>query len=288
MSAPDLTVVIPCHNVADTLAEQLEALATQEWDGSWDVIVVNNGSTDATVEVARRSPLDARMRILDAFDGQSVAYARNAGASATDARSIAFCDGDDIVRPGWIAAMGDALDEHPLVTGAVDATVINEPWLAASRPNSASSSLPRFGETPFARGNNTGMHRSVWELVGGYDEDFRGLEDIEFSLRAAAAGVTPVYVSAAIVDYRYRAGVGPLWRQGWFYGRGRAELRSRARALELPVPTRVAGLKSWIWLVVQAPQLRSRSGRYAWTWVLANRLGALAGALTQLSSRRRR
>ena len=47
--AVDLTVVIPAHNAAATLGRQLDALVAQEWSGSWEVVVVDNRSTDATV-----------------------------------------------------------------------------------------------------------------------------------------------------------------------------------------------------------------------------------------------
>lgn len=280
----DLSVIVPCHNVADTLGEQLGALAAQGWDGRWEVVVVDNDSTDGTVAVALASPLRGRLRIVTATEGQSVAYARNAGVRESVARSVAFCDGDDIVRPGWVAAMGNALRDHALVTGAVDASRINEAWLAETRPTTSDDRPPHFGDHPFARGNNTGMWRSVWQEVGGYDEEFKGLEDIEFSLRAAAAGVVPVFVPEAIVDYRYRPGTAALWKQGFFYGRGRSELRQRARALGLAAPSLMGGVKSWIWLVAHLPDLRTATGRYSWLWVLSNRIGALRGTAERLMS----
>lgn len=46
-----LSVIIPAHNAANTLGEQLEALKAQEYDGNWEIVVVNNGSTDNTVKV---------------------------------------------------------------------------------------------------------------------------------------------------------------------------------------------------------------------------------------------
>ena len=44
----ELSIIIPSHNVADTLAEQLDALLDQRWDGEWEIVVVNNRSTDGT------------------------------------------------------------------------------------------------------------------------------------------------------------------------------------------------------------------------------------------------
>jgi GT2 family glycosyltransferase len=276
----DLTVVIPCKDVEATLGAQLDALLSQEWDGAWEIVVVDNNSSDRTAVVAReRSGGAIDVRVVPATKGQSVAYARNTGIRSARARAVAVCDGDDIVEPGWVAAMAEALQTHRLVSGVTDPFILNEPWLAATRPMPRAGELPRFGPHAFVSGATLGVDKSLWEELGGFDEEFRGLEDIEFSLRAAVAGVDPVLVPEARVGYRYRTGLGPLWRQGMFYGRGRRELDRRARSLGLEGLPRWSGTKSWLWLVRHLPDLASRCGRHAWTWVLANRVGAARGVL---------
>jgi GT2 family glycosyltransferase len=115
--------------------------------------------------------------------------------------------------------------------------------------------------------------------VGGFDEAFVGLEDVEFSLRLAARGIEPVLVPDAVVHYRFRAAAADVWRQGSFYGRGRPALARRARDLGLRAPARSEGLRSWAWLLVHLPGLRTRAGRLRWLWVLANRIGVLRGAV---------
>jgi glycosyltransferase involved in cell wall biosynthesis len=276
----ELSVIIPCHNEAATLPAQLDALVSQDWDGDWDVIVVDNRSTDSTAEVARHyADRSVPVRVVTAGDRAGIAYARNSGARATDARSIAFCDGDDIVLPGWVAAMGEALRDHALVTGTLDGERLNEPWLARTRPMDAQDRLPLFGRIPFARGNNAAMHRSVWAELGGYDEDFDGLEDIEFSVRAAGAGYRPSLVPHARVAYRFRRGLRDTWRQGLYYGRGRPSIAAQAEALGLPAPGRYAGLRSWAWLAARSPRLVTRTGRHAWVFTLAVRSGVVLGAV---------
>lgn len=278
----ELAVVVPCHNEAATLAHQLSALVSQDWDEQWEIIVVDNNSSDDTALIA----LDychgeVPVRVIRADERAGVAYARNTGVRATEARSVAFCDGDDIVYPGWVEAIGEALRETPLVTGPVDSSLLNDGWLATTRPMGSAHRPPHFGNVPFARGNNTAMHRAVWDELGGYDENFVGLEDIEFSLRAASAGYRPKLIPAALVAYRFRSGLHATWRQGLFYGLGRPELAAQAAALGLQGPKRFDGLKSWAWLVFRSPALFNKSGRYAWTFTLANRLGVLLGAIKQ-------
>ncbi|HUF96498.1 MAG TPA: glycosyltransferase family A protein, partial [Ilumatobacter sp.] len=90
-STPELTVVLPTHNGERHLEEQLAALARQSWTGSWDIIFLNNGSTDGTrdllVRWLDRMPVPAR--IVDAAEHLSLAYARNAGVAATQSKSVA-------------------------------------------------------------------------------------------------------------------------------------------------------------------------------------------------------
>lgn len=276
----DLAVIIPCHNEAETLPAQLDSLQAQDWDGSWEIVVVDNRSTDHTVAVAQRYAAGpVPVRVVQATERAGVAYARNRGVRETDARSVAFCDGDDVVHPGWTAAMGNALRTESLVTGTLDGDRLNEPWLARTRPMGSSETLPRFGRVPFARGNNTGMHRSVWAELDGYDEDFEGLEDIEFSVRAAGAGYQPALVPDARVAYRFRSGLRATWRQGVYYGLGQPCISARAAELGLDGPGRFRGLKSWAWLAVRLPTVATRAGRHAWVFTLAVRCGVLRGAI---------
>src|SRR5690349_1945599 len=106
----DLSIVIAARDAAATLGEQLDALATQVWDGTWEVLVVDNGSTDATCAIVRAAARQwPGLRLVEATDGVGPAYARNVGSRSATGRSLAFCDADDVVAPGWVAAMGGAL-----------------------------------------------------------------------------------------------------------------------------------------------------------------------------------
>ncbi|HEV2309380.1 MAG TPA: glycosyltransferase [Acidimicrobiia bacterium] len=273
-------MIVPCRNVGDTLGDQLDALTRQSWSGGWEIVVVDNGSTDDTRAIAddfaRRCPI---LRVESATSGIGVSYVRNAGARASTAAAVAFCDGDDVVGDGWVAAIGTAVQRHALVTGPLDVWSLNEPALARSRGTRSVDELPRFGGTPFARGNNCGLQRSVFDRLEGFDERYRGLEDIELSLRAAALGCEVVFVPDALVSYRYRDRPGALWRQGIFYGSSVPALAVRARRLGLPAPARFSGLRSWAWLLVHLGGLARRDGRLAWVWVLANRVGVLVGSV---------
>jgi glycosyltransferase involved in cell wall biosynthesis len=278
----ELTVVIPARNEARTLPAQLEALLAQEWSGTWEVVVADNGSTDGTAEVVHGfGALDPRVRLVDAGARPGLSACRNAGAAGGLGRSFALCDADDLVGDGWVAAIGEALRHHEFVTGPLELDRLNPPWLAGTRGRSEERGLPTFyGVFPFAHGNNLGLHRATWERLGRFDEDFpNGAEDIEFGLRAWHADVAVHFVEAAVVHYRYRGRPRELWRQGRIYGSSRPLVRRRLKELRAPAPSPIVGWRSWLWLLAHLGGLRSPEGRAAWVWVAANRVGHVQGSL---------
>src|SRR3954452_14318195 len=109
------TVVIPVHNGAGTLGEQLEALASQIDAPEFEVVVVLNRCTDASREVAAAWTGQLDLSTIEADDKAGAAYARNAGASSSRGSCLLFCDDDDRVSEQWVAEM-----LRPLLTGTAD------------------------------------------------------------------------------------------------------------------------------------------------------------------------
>jgi glycosyltransferase involved in cell wall biosynthesis len=282
----DLTVVIPVRNEEHHLPSQLDAVLAQDWAGEWDVIVVDNGSTDGTARVveeyARRSP---RVRYLSATDKADQSYAANCGVCATGAGAVVFCDADDVVGEGWLAAMAAGLTEHQVVTGPNLLDQLNPPWLAGSRGRSVENSVGTFfGIFPLVRGNNYGVRREVWDITGPLAEDFARngvLADQEFSLRCWLKGVEVVGLPGAAVHYRYRQDARSLWRQGFAYGAHRPLIARLLKEAGRPGPPKLAGWRSWVLLVVRLPTLATARGRALWMWIAANRLGQVAGSIRQ-------
>lgn len=276
---PKLSVIIPCHDVAPVLGVQLEALARQVVTFPWEVIVVDNASRDGTARVALGYADRLPLRVVSCSSLGANA-ARNVGVAAARSDSLAFCDGDDEVADGWVVAMQAALLRHDYVTGPLELDKLNPPWLAASRGRASATGVPSFGRAfGYARGCNMAVRRSVLDRVGGLDETTACLDDQELGLRMQVAGVQLAYVPDAVVHYRYRTDTAGMWHQGLFYGRGRVAIYLTAKRAGLPVPGRFAGWRSWAWLVLNLASVRTRDGRVTWIWVLANRLGHLAGSV---------
>jgi len=276
-----ISVVIPARNEETRLGAQLDALLSQHFDGEWEIIVVDNGSSDGTAALVHRYILTSpRIRYLlaDAVADQS--FAANAGVTASEADAVAFCDGDDIVAEGWLAAMATGLETHDVVTGPNELDQLNPPWLADSRGRSIEGPLGTFaGIFPLIRGNNYGVRREVWATTGPLRESFFPVADQEFSLRCWLHGIDIVGLPDAIVHYRYRDTARVLWRQGFAYGSHRPWIARLLADAGKPTPPRFAGWKSWLMLVVKLPNIATRRGRATWIWIAGNRFGQIVGSV---------
>lgn len=280
----DLSIVLPVRNEDRHLGEQMDALLAQEWDGNWEIVVVDNASTDGTarlaLDYARRSP---RVRYVSATEKADQSYAANEGVRQSDAPAAIFCDADDVVGPGWLAAMARGLASHQVVTGPNLLDRLNPAWLADSRGRSAENPVGSFsGIFPLVRGNNYGVRREVWEITGPLADDFTKhgvLADQEFSLRCWLNGVEIVGLPDAVVHYRYRGDARSLWRQGLAYGTHRPLIARLLKEAGRPRPPRLGGWKSWITLLLRLPTVCTSTGRARWLWIAGNRWGQLVGSI---------
>jgi glycosyltransferase involved in cell wall biosynthesis len=252
---PALSVVIPCRNGAGVLPGQLAALAREEWSEPWEVVVVDNGSTDGTAAVARKwaEKLPA-LRVLRA-ERPGRQHACNVGARAAP-RAATFVDADDEVAPGFVRAMGEALARHPLVAAAAE-----------------------LGFLPWGGGGTLGVRREVFDALGGFGEAMRYAEDIDFCWRAQLAGIPLRFVPEARIRVHRRPTLRATYRQHRDYGRGTAMLYRMYRAAGMPRRPVTAALAEWGGLVRSVPFLRTPEQRSRWVRRLGRNVGRLQGSL---------
>jgi len=278
LPAPVASVVMPCHNSGLTLQQQLEVIIPQVEAVGAELILLDNNSTDSTPAlIAAAAESSPRVVAAAAHDGSGVAYARNQCVSVARSDLFLFCDADDLVGDGWVEVMVKSLGSHQIVTGSLEVASLNSEVMASSRGAGACPSF--YGFYNIAAGGNLGMRREVWDTVGPLDESLPSLEDQDWSLRAWLAGYEVIHVPDAVIHYRYRTGVRELWHQGWIYGRSRPPIGRRLRDATGHRPSRLAGLKSWIWLAVHSPELVRPAARGRVAWVAGNRLGQLRGCV---------
>lgn len=278
----DLAVVIAAHNEARWIGDQLEALRAETWDGDWEVIVVDNRSSDDTAAIVEARATDwPKLRLMGAHERGNKHYAINTIIDDLDADRFAVVDADDVIAPGWVAAMGEGLRDAEMVTGPLELDRLNPTWLAESRGrDAADSAIAVFGGVlPFARGGNFGFTRAAFDKIGGLPEAHSPCEDLDVSIIARRVGIDIEGLPDAVVHYRYRGEVSTLWRQGYAYGQARCRIVRDLADHGETRPGRFAGWRSWLWLVRKLPTLRHREGRAAWVWVAGNRLGQLRGSI---------
>lgn len=281
--SPRLSVIIPCYNAAGTIGAQLEALAAQHWAEPWEVIISDNGSTDDSLVVVERCKTRIpNLRVVDASDRKGASHARNIGAQAARAEALAFCDADDVVAPGWVSGMGEALAKYDFVACRVDIAKLNPPWLQKALPNAQGEKLQKLWFLPhrlIAGAGTLGVKQVVHKAVGGFDESWEFLEDPDYCLRIQRTGVELHFVPDALLHLRYRQTCAQIYRQARAYA---------PYSIRLFKTHRPIGRYRWWWkwyliewkrLARLARGLRGKTGRALWAWNLGWQIGRLQGSL---------
>jgi GT2 family glycosyltransferase len=284
----ELSVIVTCHNGAETIGTQLEALAGQQWSGSWEVVVVDNGSTDDSREIIER--FRGRLpgfRVVEASEKAGHGYACNVGARASAGESLAFCDDDDEVAPGWVAAIGEALREAELVAGRLEHDRLNETWAIAVRGRPQTDGLPVWEFVPyfpFAFGCTIGIARRLHDSVGGFDEEMvPSAEDMDYCWRLQLAGAQIRFTPSAVTHYRGRANLGGVFRQARNYGVGDVRVYKKHRRLGMPAVQHplAMGVRKWLGLVKLFALAWNRTRLALALWHLGLRTGRLRGSIDQ-------
>jgi glycosyltransferase involved in cell wall biosynthesis len=228
MSIPmPISIVVPTRDRPAQLARCLAALG-----GEHEIVVVDDGSRD-------RATLD---RVLEGHPGTRViraagrgpATARNLGARAASGEVVCFTDDDCEPGPGWAQALAGAAKAG----GAAAGRTVWPP--GAPAPVRASQTIVEHltlssldahrGRLGFAPTCNLAVARDALGSLP-FDERFPAAagEDRDWSERAGAAGLAPVYVPEAVVVHRQQLDAAGFARQQYGYGRGAARYRAAAR-----------------------------------------------------------
>lgn len=219
-----LSVIVPARDAAATIGATLAGLAAQELDGELEVVVVDNGSLDATADLAEA----AGVRVIRRVRGAGAGTARNDGVAATTAPLLAFTDADCVPTAGWAAAGLAALADADLVQGRVD------PDPTAHR-RLFDRTLEVTAERGFYETANLFVRRDVFDAVGGFQDfllegvpDQRPLgEDVRFAWAARRNGARTAFCAAALVHHAV------------FRGTPRTFLAEKARLVDFPALVRV-------------------------------------------------
>lgn len=278
-----VSVVIPSYNAAATLGAQLESLTAQTYGGQFEVVIADNGSSDATHDVVAAFADRLTLLIVDAADRRGAGHARNVGTAIAKGDLVAYCDADDVTDPGWLATLVRAIEGPAgadLVGGGLEHDLLNQSeteW----RGRDGSRSLPRpLGFLPFAISANCATRREVWESIRGWGENFEhGGDDVDFCWRAQLAGYRLEFVPGAIVHYRRRSSLRGLAHQVFDYAQADVRLYKDYRHLGAPRRSARAVLRSFSYPVTRLPYLvMSRRRRGQWITVAVSTWGHVVGS----------
>ena len=232
---PLVSIIIPCHNAAPWLEATLESALGQTW-AHREIILVNDGSTDGSADLARRFT-PRGVRVIDQ-PNRGAGAARNRGRSVASGDFLQFVDADDLLSAGKIAAQITLLAARPpgtvascawgrFTTDPADARFVDD---AVNRDFSALDFLVLAGDT------GAMMHPAAWlvpravaDQAGPWDESLSLNDDGEYFCRVLLAGSGIAHCAETTARSLYRSGLpGSLSQR-----RGIAARRSQFRSIEL-------------------------------------------------------
>lgn len=228
---PPVSVVVTVRDDRENLRSCLDALAALDYP-AYEVIVVDDGSTDGTTGVASAHELAEERRVRTVSVGSAeeplgIGASRNRGVEAATNGIVAFTDADCRPRPDWLSELVPGLAEHDLIGGRIrpagtTAASVYEGINSSLDMGRYASRVDRDGDTPYLATANLVGRREVFEFVKFPERDVA--EDVELCWRALDAGFSVVYSSRGVVEHVYRSGVWEFATRRSAYGLSEALL----------------------------------------------------------------
>ncbi|MBN8993890.1 MAG: glycosyltransferase [Rhizobiales bacterium] len=197
MSRPDVSIVMPVFNGARFIEAAIASLQTQE-GVSAEIIVVDDGSSDGTVDVVRRlAARDGRISLVEQ-PHRGVSAARNSGLRVASGRYVTFLDADDLCAPGKIARQIGKLAARPDVTAVVGHRIYFEEMAGRWQP-APGTLWERKLDICLASAT---FRAELFEQFGHFDEALRYGEDIDFYFRLFEADARFIIEMETAIYYR--------------------------------------------------------------------------------------
>jgi len=223
---PRVSVVVCTYNGARTIRDCLEALERLTYP-DYEVIVVDDGSTDATAGIARRYSC----RLIQT-ENRGLASARNTGLEAATGEIVAYTDDDAYPDPDWLTYLASTfLTTSHAGVGGPNLAPPGDGVIAdcvARAPGGPIHVLLSDREAEHIPGCNMAFRAASLRAIGGFDPQFRiAGDDVDVCWRLQACGASLGFSHAAVVWHHRRNSVRAYWRQQLGYGRAEAMLERK-------------------------------------------------------------
>lgn len=214
-----VTFVIPTFNRASLIGECLQSIQDQT-ERRWSVIVVDDASTDGTAEIVDRLKVPNLLYVKNETQ-RGASNSRNYAARRAITGLIVFIDSDDRLHPEYLAVVRRVFREDADVgivccdSRIIDAAgaVLHDGASFQALEARRKAYLLRAGRRGFAdiysfstTFPGTAIRSTVFDRLGGFDQDIFPMDDVDLQLRAAVAGVGVHYLDQVLADYRTHVG----------------------------------------------------------------------------------
>lgn len=251
-----VAVIIPAYNCADYIRETLASLEQQSVFPD-EIVVIDDGSTDATPGIVSRFQAQSRLPVqVIQQENLGIAAARNTGVQQSSSTFVAFLDSDDIYYPAFIEKARAALLQHPeLILCFSDRDVVDgcgrlirrdldEPKFRALEAETLPDGVSILRKNPFrdlVPGNiipigNTMLRTDTFHRINGFDTDLRAVEDKSFFLQLAKLGPFG-FIDEPLGTWRRHetntSSASNAFKMNWYENLGLKRLEARSQELEL-------------------------------------------------------
>lgn len=221
------TVIVCTYNGADTIEECLRSLLAQDFSEDYEIIVVDDGSTDETDTVVERFTDDG-VQLIRHQTNKGLAAARNTGWKAAEGTYVAYIDDDAVAPPDWLSSLHARYDEHIDGVGGYPESYYND----VIGDFEVARGLYRYG--PDAEnidgpgGMNMSFRRSVLEDLGGFDENFVHIgDDADIGKRIQKQGINYVVDPNITVEHKFPQTLWEYCRKNFHRGKGAKQLSEK-------------------------------------------------------------
>jgi GT2 family glycosyltransferase len=213
---PFVSVIVVCWNAAEVLGRCLEQLLAQDY-ANREIVVVDDGSSDGTFEVAERASARAPLTLVRSERNRGCPAARNLGLRHAGGEIVAFIDADGFADRRWlsrvVAAFGEDetiggiastvfYDDNPIVLNGAGGTVNRQGWAADLSMNESFEFAELAGEALYPMGCGMALRRTAIERVGPFDGTILNYyDDVDYGIRLWRAGFRVKVAQGAWIDH---------------------------------------------------------------------------------------